>query len=334
MDKFPKQFITLGGLVLFLLLFGTAGYSLLEGASFLDSLFMTVITLSTVGFGEIFPLHLKGRIFTIILIMGGIGVLTYAVTSMITFLVEGELRQFFRRSKMQKQLAKMRDHYVVCGLGQTGRIIVDELSQAGHPFVVVDVNPEAVTLLDNPDSVLFVEGDATEDATLDACGVERACGLLAALDSDVDNLFIVLSARDRNPNLRIVARASSEVTVHKMRRAGADNVIAPNELGGRRMASVMTRPGVVSFLDVVTTSGDRSLRLEEAVIKKESRVCGKTLREVALPQRTGLIVIALRKQSTGEFVYNPQSGTRLECSDLMVVLGSSEQMVRLREVIA
>lgn len=320
-------------LVVLIISIGTVGYALIERYSLLDALFFTVITLSTVGYGYVRELTPVGQIFTVFLILSGLGVLLYALTTSAAFVVEGQLRSYFRRSKMENQIRKIRDHFIVCGLGQTGRSIVEELRNGGFPFVVIDRSEQAVQHLQRPGDVLFHVGDATDDNTLEACGVERARGLLAALDSDVDNLFIVLSARGKNPALRIVARATNETSVRKMLRAGADNVIAPNQLGGLRMASLMLRPHVVSFLDVTMRSRTGTLRLEEVTVQNNSPVCGLTLRDAALPQKTGLIVIAIRSRGTGEFAYNPNSETRLDAGDVLIVLGDAGQMEKLREVI-
>jgi len=325
------------GIVLLLLviviLAGAVGYSVIEGYTFVDSLFFTVITLSTVGYGYINELSPTGKVFTIVLILGGLGVLAYALHSMTEFVIEGQLRSYFRRSKMENQIRKLENHFIVCGLGQTGRSIVEELKHDKTPFVVIDRNEEAFNNLPEPRGVLFYHGDATDDRTLDACGVERARGLLAALDSDVDNLFIVLSARGKNPGIRIVARATSEGAVDKMVRAGADNVIAPNQLGGLRMVGLMLRPHVVCFLDVTSRMHGGELRLEEVILEGNSPVCGLSLREAALPQKTGLIVIAIRSHTGGGFVYNPGSDTKLECGDILVVLGDDSQMRKLFEVV-
>jgi voltage-gated potassium channel len=320
-------------LIVSIILVGTIGYSAIEGYALLDAAFFTVITLSTVGYGYIETLSPPGKIFTAFLILFGLGTLAYGLHSMTEFIIEGQLHTYFRRSKMEKRIRKIENHYIVCGLGQTGRSIVEELQHGHYDFVVVDKNEEALKGLPDTRNLLFYQGDATEDTTLEACGVERAQGLLAALDSDVDNLFIVLSAREKNPNIRVVARATNDAAVSKMIRAGADNVIAPNQLGGLRMASLMLRPHVVSFLDVTARSRGGNLRLEEVTIGANSRVCGMTLQDAALPQKTGLIVIAIRNQETGEFVYNPRSDTKLECGDVIIVLGDADQMERLSGVV-
>jgi len=320
-------------LVLLVISIGTIGYALLENYSLLDALYFTVITLSTVGYGYVKPVSPEGQVFTILLILSGLGLLFYSLTTMAAFVVEGQLRSYFRRSKMENQIKRIRDHFIVCGLGQTGRTIVEELRQGGFPFVVIDRSEQALQHVSRPGEILLYVGDATDDTTLEACGLERARGLLAALDSDVDNLFIVLSARGKNPGLRIVARATNDASVRKMLRAGADNVIAPNQLGGLRMASLMLRPHVVSFLDVTMRSQTGTLRLEEVTLGKDSPVCGQTLREAALPQKTGLIVIAIRSRGSGAFVYNPRSDTRLEEGDVLIVLGDDEQMKKLHGVI-
>jgi voltage-gated potassium channel len=327
-----RRFVVLFALIVGVLVVGTMGYMLTEDHSFLDALYMTVITISTVGLGYVGrqDLQPEGKIFTIFLIFCGIGIVAYAFETLTTMVVEGTLRDVLRRRRMEKKLDRIQDHYVVCGLGQTGRSIVREIQAAGLPYVVVDKDEECLRDLSRSEDFLFVQGDATEEATLERCRLEAARGLFAALNSDVGNLYIVITARDRWPDLRIVARATKESEMHKMQRAGADAVVTPNEIGGARMGIVMLNPGVVTFLDVLTENLGQQLRLEEVHICENSDLADKSLREAALPQRTGLIVIALRSGQQDRYVFNPGSAAVLGVGDRLIVLGSADQVAQLK----
>jgi voltage-gated potassium channel len=296
---------------------------------------MTVITVSTVGYGYLKAENPtpEGKVLIICLIFFGVGTIGYGVHTMSAFIIEGELRRFFRRSRMEKKIAKLRDHYVVCGLGRTGRTVVEQLQHAKVPFVAVDHSEHTLSRAKDPESILFIRGNATEDAVLESCGVEHARGLLACLDSDADNLFIVLSARQKNARLRIIARASDESTGRKMLKAGADHVVAPAELGALRMASAVLRPHVVSFLDVVTRTGDSPLSLEQVTLSASCSLCGQTLRQAELPQKAGVIVIGLLRGGGRDVTYNPTSDTLLSSGDTLIVLGHEDQMKKLMEIV-
>jgi len=332
LDKSITKRVFLTALVAFAILeLGTIGYVLIEGWNSFDAFYMTVITLATIGFGEVHPLSTQGRVFTIFLVFVGLGSLTYAFSSIVAFVADGELRTILKRNKMKKTIEQLEDHYIICGLGQTGRSASLEFTNIGIDFVIVEKNLKTIEEVFPDGDALAIEGDATEDRILESAGVKKAKGLLATLQTDADNLFVVLTARDLNKNLRIVTRASSAESVRKMEKAGADGVICPEILGGLRMASLMLRPNVVSFLDVMMKSEDVELRIEEATITTGANIAGKMLRDIKLPQRIGMIVIAIKRGDT--YLYNPQSTTLVEDGDTLIVLGAPEQMAMLRKLI-
>jgi len=328
----------LGALLAFGLLcvLGAIGYILIEGVRPQDALYMTVITLTAVGYQEVFPLSPAGRTYTVGVLVAGISWMGAWFALITSFLVELDLRNVLRNRRMTQRIEDLSDHVVVCGVGRTGTEVVRELEQTGAPWVVIEQDVERLARLRRmlPDA-LVIEGDATKDAELEAAGIHRATGLVAALSHDTHNLFICLSARDLNPDLTIVARASEEETRDKLFRAGASHVVSPEISGGIRMASMLLRPTVMSFLEVATRSSDQALRIEELAVHEGQRIAGRTLEEARIPQETGLIVIAVRHPGAGgEFQFNPGSSTRVEAGDELIVLGTSDQVSSLRNYLA
>ena len=314
---------------------GTIGYMQIEGWGFGDSLYMTAITLTAVGYHEVHTLSGTGRVFTMILLFGGLTGLGLWVALLTSLLVQIDLRDLFRKRKNFMELQAVKDHVIVCGAGRMGRQVINELVEARQPFVAIETNEARIEecLEEHPD-VTFVHGDATQDHTLKEAGIERARGLLSCLRHDTDNLFVCLSARSICSDLTIVARAEEEESVPKMYRAGASHVISPNVSGAIRMASVMVRPSVVSFLDVTIRAPEMKLRLEEARIPSGSPLAGVTLAEAKIPQHAGLLVIALKKaDSNGSFEFNPVATSRLDPGDDLIVLGTQEQLERLNHYV-
>lgn len=323
-------------MAVFLLLVGSLGYVRLEGWSFPDALYMTVITLTAVGYSEVHPLSDAGRAFTIVLLGGGItwmGLWFALVTSLI---VELDLSNVFRRRRLMKDIERLSNHVIVCGAGRTGRQVIHELERYGAPWVAIEKKDSHIDLVtsEHPDA-LVIEGDATHDSYLVRAGVERAQAVLTCLSADTDNVFVCLSVREFNSELPIVARAYEDESVDKLYRAGATYVVSPNVSGANRMAAVLLRPSVVSFLDIATRSSDIELRMEETSVGDDSSVVGQTLAEARIPQTTGLIVIAVRKKEgpKGNFLFNPVAGTRLAAGDELIVLGRDEQIAKLREYV-
>ena len=306
------------------LLYGTLGYVLLEGWSALDALYMSVITLTTVGFREVRPLDASGQLFTISLLGLGVVALLSAVGAGTQLLASGELGDPLRRRRMRRRLESMQAHFLICGFGRVGRSAAEEFEREGVPYVVVDPNPESTRALADT-AVPHLVADATLEAVLEAAGIERARGLVCAIDSDAINLYVTIAARALNPSLTIVARASRAQSVSALERAGADRVVSPYALSGSRMAVLSTRPAVVDFLDMVTIAP--SLRLEEIHVRPGSTLDGATVHE-AISRHAGTTVLAVRKTSAG-LVASPDGSTRLDAGDLVVAMGDDDALAAL-----
>jgi voltage-gated potassium channel len=317
--------LALAALVLVLVV-GTIGYVLL-GFSLLDATYQTVTTVSTVGFREVHPLTPVGEIFTMVLILVGVGATLYAFSVLVETLLEGRLNDLLGRRRMERSMAAMQGHVVLCGWGRVGRSIAAEVLEAGRDLVVVELEESRIE--GAPEAV--VVGDATDDSVLRAAGIERASALVAAVDSDAANSFITLSARALKPDLFIVARARSHESEEKLRRAGADRVVNPQSIGGTRMAAFVLRPNVAEFVDVVMHEGMLEFRLEEVPVGEGSPVAGRTFRESRLRDLTGALVLALRDED-GTFQTNPGPDTVVHSGQVIIAIGTEDEleaMVRL-----
>ena len=312
---------------------GITGYMIIEKWTFVDSAYMTVITLTSVGFSEVYPLSVAGKVFTIFLILGGLGTLFYGISLITEFIAEGGLYELLRRRKMDKLISQLNNHYIICGAGDAGRSTIDEFAKTKSNFIVVEPDIEQIKKIDDSDGLPYMEDDPTKDDTLLKAGIKKAKGLISALPSDKDNLFVVLSARGLNPRLRIVAQAIEEDSKPKLLRAGADSVVLPNVIGGLRMASEILRPAVVTFLDLMIRGKEMTLRVEEARISSGSSFIGKTLGETEVPRKTGLIVVAIKDSKDEGYHYNPGVSTKLKEGDILIVMGDVEQTRKLKELI-
>lgn len=319
-----------------LIVIGTTGYVTIEGQSLGDAVYMTVITITAVGYEEVWPLSPEGRAFTVALLLGGISWLGFWFASLTSLIVELDLGGVMRKRRRMKEIAKMKNHVIICGAGRTGRQVAQEIASAKRPFVVIERDPKRIATLHEylPDAHV-IEGDATHDHVLVEAGLPHANGLIACLSADTDNLFVCLSARDLAEKPTIVARAYEEESIDKLHRAGADHVVSPNVSSAIRMVSVLLRPTVVSFVDIAGRASDLGLRLEQTTVKEGSPIAGKTLSEARIPQETGLIVIAIGKRAAlgHDFEFNPSGETRLEAGDDVIVLGRTEQIDRLQDVL-
>jgi voltage-gated potassium channel len=311
---------------------GTAGYALVEGWGFLDSLYMTVITITTVGFLEVHPLSTAGRFFTMGLALGGVFTAFYAAAEFIRSVVTGEIRTVLGRQRMESRLEKLKGHLVVCGYGRMGRLVAEEFSAGGLDFVVVDRDPRVLDDFSLPGGIPLV-GEATADEVLRRAGVERARGLVTAAASDADNLFITLSARLLNERLFIVARAEGEGSEVKLRRAGASRVVSPYTIGGHRVAQAVLRPNAMDFIELATRTGHLELQIEEVEVRAGSSLVGSTLKASPVRRELGVIVVAI-KATDGKMAYNPASDAVLEAGDLLIALGRRGQLDRLAEIAA
>lgn len=326
------RLIAIVGALLGALAAGTFGYRLIEGWSLFDSLYMTVITLATIGYGEVHPLSDRGRVFTVLLIFGGIGIVTYAFSTITSVIIEGQLSTAFRRRRMQKEIGKLSGHYIVCGSGRAGGVIIAELQKTGRPFVLIEKNKEALQrtvahLGEN--ACLVLEGDATEDETLKAAGVERAAGVFAVLPTDQDNAFVALSAKGLNPAVRVVCCQKELGVREKLFRSGADHVVNPEFIGGLRMASEMIRPAATGFLDSMIRDRDNVVRFDEIAVPEGSSYVGRPVSEIKGTEGGAPLLLAVQEPGSGKYDINPQSTRLIRAGERLVLLG---EMAKLREL--
>ena len=314
--------------LLVVVLAGTIGYSAL-GFGLLDAVYQTVTTVSTVGLREVRPLSDAGKAFTVVLVLVGVGTALYAFGVLIEAVVEGGIRDLFGRRRMDKKIAGMSGHVIVCGWGRVGKAIARQVAGMGQEVVIVDSNPERTVDTPHP----TVVGDATHDDVLRAAGIERARALVAAIDTDADNLYVTLSGRALRPDLFIVARARLRDSEEKLLRAGADRVVNPQAIGGARMAAFVLQPHVAEFLDVVMHDGSLEFRLEEVHVPRVSSLAGRSLREAHIRDRTGALVLALR-DSDGAFTTNPSPETRIEPGQVLIAVGTAAQLAALGEAVS
>jgi voltage-gated potassium channel len=303
---------------------GTIGYSVVEGWGFVDSLYMTLIMLTTVGYSGGHELTHDGEIFTIFLIVFGVGTVAYSIRNATRLMLEGELTEIFGRRKVEQKIKHLKDHYIVCGFGRMGRLIAKELASKPVPFVVIEKNSSFITETDW-DKYLIIQGDADKDDVLLEAGVMRAKGLITVVSTDADNLYIVLTARGLNPELFIVARSGEDGSEKKLLRAGASKVISPYLIGADRMAQAVLRPAVVDFLEFATKSENLELRLEEVTICPGSKLAGVALKDSGIRLDLGIIVVAI-KRSSGNMEFNPDPDSILEADDCLIALGQPDQM--------
>ena len=303
---------------------GITGYMFIEGWSLLDAAYMLVITLFTVGFREAHPLSDLGRIFTMSLIVSGVGTAIYTVGQAGELIVEGQLFGYRRKKQMKKKLKEMKDHFIICGFGRVGHEVFDELSAAGIPCVVIDIKPETEEELERR-NVPYIIGDSAANGNLEAVGIKKAKGLVACADSDMENVFVTLSARSHNSDIFIVARASSKNAEAKLKMAGANKVISPYLISGRRMAALALRPVASDFLDMVMRGEHLEFSLREIHIDDKSKLIGKSLAEAEIRQKSGATVLAVRK-SDGGFNLQPLAVSKVDRGDILVAVGTQEQL--------
>ena len=323
----------LPSLVMLLVIFlaGTAGYSLIEGWSLLESSYMVVITLFTIGFQEVHALSQSGRVFTMLIAITGVGTAIYAGGQVVEIIVEGEILGYRRRKKMERKVRDMKNHFIICGFGRTGHQVAEELESAGVPYVVVDRKPETAEELE-PKGIPYIIGDIIADENLEEAGIKTARGLISTADSDVANVYVTLSARALNPGLYIVARAGEIDTEKKLKMAGADRVISPYYISGKRMAAWATRPVTSEFLDMVVHGGSLEFSLSEITVSPNSAMLNKTLQDAEIRQKTGALVLAIKKWG-GEFDQQPQASTPIEQGDTFVVIGTQQQLELLNKML-
>jgi voltage-gated potassium channel len=308
---------------------GTAGYMLIEGWGFFDSLYMTTITVGTVGFGEVHPLSTGGRLFTIWLIIAGVGALGFAFGQLVEFVFEGRIQEILEGRRMGRRLEGLEGHTVVAGFGRVGSVVARALADEGAQFVIVDLADEHQAVAREADW-LFVRGDATEEEVLEQAGIKRANSIVTCLSADAENLFVTVTARALNPKVFIVARSAHESTEAKLLKAGANRTITPNVIGGRRMASMVLHPTVSDYLDIVSSGAGMEFRLQEIELEPESCYVGQSLAEARIREITGAQVVAILK-ADGTVDANPPASSVLVAGECLVVLGTIDQVAVLTE---
>ena len=310
---------------------GTSGYMLIEGWSFLDALYMTVITYSTVGYSEIHTISEFGRLYTIFLIFLGVGFFLYVAGAIIQFMVEGKIRTVLGRRKLDKKIHHLKNHYIVCGYGRIGRVICDALKRSPIDLVVIERKERLVPEMDT-DNILYLWGDASDESMLLKAGIQQAKGLVAVLGTDAENVFLVLTARQLAPNLTITARASDVDAGKKIRAAGADIVESPYEMGATRMAQRIMRPTVTTFLDLAFGSKRTDIQMEEIPISPGSSLHDVMLKDSGIRQNFNLIIIAIKKPN-GDMIFNPSFEAKISSGDTVIAVGEGKNLQNLEKIL-
>jgi len=325
---FRTKIYTAVFLLVLILLVGVFGYMMISDYSAIDALYMTVITITTVGFGEVIPLDDESKIFTIFLILTSIVIVGYALSTITEYILSKDHIQELKQRKMQKKIDSFSDHVIICGYGRNGKQAAVKLAAHNRSFVIIEKNKEMIERLEL-DAAPYVIGNANEDETLMAAGVDRANCFISALPSDADNLFVVLSARQINPKINIISRASQESSYNKLKFAGANNVILPDKIGGDHMASLVVVPGLMEFIDNLSIVGKSNINIEEVAVEKlHSLSKVKTIRDLDLRRKTGCTVIGY-KDENGEYIVNPEAELELAANSKIIVLGRPEQIEAL-----
>jgi voltage-gated potassium channel len=314
-----------------ILCFGTLGYYFAEDMTVFEAFYMTLITISTVGFGEIKPLTSVGRFITVIIIITGISAGTYTIGMVAKIFIEGELARFFGRRRLERQITELKDHFIVCGFGRIGRIICKELHADAIPFIIIDEDAQAVEEI-RAAGYLYLQKDATTEEALTEAGIATAKGIVTAVRSDANNVFITLTAKGLRPDIFVLSRSSDPKNEAKLKRAGASRVVSPYLIGGRRMAQVLKRPTVVDFIDIAMMESHLGLMMEEARLTPGSPLVGKNLVDSHIRRDFGVIIVAIKKLSD-DMIFNPMPGEMLEAGDVIVVLGKKNDLRRMRDVL-
>jgi voltage-gated potassium channel len=332
MSRLARRFLLTLFAIASTLAIGTVGFTVIDGYPPFDAFYMTLTTMTTVGYGELHPLSHAGRIFNSFLIMFGVTTILIAIGAMTQSIIELEFGDVIGKRRNKRMIDKLKDHYIICGYGRVGRGAAEELRHAGVPFVIVDIDPERVerAILAG---LLAVSADSTRDETLRQVGIEKARGLVAALATDADNLFVLLSAKGLNPKIYVSTRAAEEGADAKMRRAGADAVFAPYTITGHRLAQSLLRPHVVQFLDFTTNDIDKDIAIEQVRVADTSQTVSKTIKDMQLGRELGVIVLAIRNRD-GQMSFNPPADTAVRGGDYLIVMGRQKNLRSLEELLA
>ncbi len=327
MEK-TKHFIISIMLAILLILCGTAGYMMIEGWRLIDALYMTIITLTTVGYSEVYPLSDAGHLYTIVLIITGVGFFLYVIGAVIQFMVEGRVRILLGRKRLDRKISRLKNHYIVCGYGRIGKVICLKLLHENFDVVVIDKNPDLAQTLDGL-GFIYICGDATDETILLKAGIQQAKALIAALGTDTDNVFLVLTGRQLSSDLNIIARAGNDAAKAKLAAAGANTVEAPYETGAASMAHRIIRPTVTSFLDLAFASNQNDIHMEEIPVAESSKLSGIILQDSGIRQKYNLIIIAIKKPDD-RMIFNPSFETRLDVGDTVIAVGDPANLYKLQ----
>ncbi len=318
-------------LTLFIVCLGTIGYMIIESWNILDAFYMTIITIGTVGYGEVHKMSGPGRLFTVLLIFFGVGFCIYVASAVVQFMVEGQIRNILGRKRLDKKIGLLKDHYIICGYGRIGKVLCRKLRRKPLGVVVVEKGPEQIPLMDE-DKILYVSGDATDEANLLKAGIKRAKCLIAALGTDTDNVFLVLTARQLNPDLYIIARASQDKSKSKLQAAGANKVESPYDIGAANMAQRILRPAVTNFLDLALTYKRKDIQMEEIPVSSSSSLTNVMLKDSGIRQQFNLIIIAIRR-SDGSMLFNPSFDTVIKAGNTVIAIGEEANLQKLEKIL-
>jgi voltage-gated potassium channel len=331
-SRLVRRVILIAGLLCFTLVVGTIGFEVIDGYSWFDAFYMTLTTITTVGYQELRPLSHAGRVFNSFLILFGVSAMFLAVGAMTQTIIELELQDHYGERRRRRMIDTLHDHFIVCGFGRVGRNACYEFQRANAPFLVVDRNEQRVANAANAGMVAMV-ADATQDESLRRAGVLRAKGLIAGLPSDAENLFIILSAKTLNPKLTVVTRVSEEEAGEKLRRAGADTVFTPYTMAGRQLADALLRPHVVEFMDFSRSNIGQKIAMEQVCVAPKGKLTRQTLGQLSELRRSGVIVLAIRKEG-GETIFNPPAEVEISAGDFLIVIGERSSLQKLEQILA
>ena len=331
-ESYRSVYISIG-LLIVIVAIGVGGYRMIEDMTFTEAVYMTIITIATVGFKEVEPLSQAGMWFTSFLIIISFGIFVYAVTNLTRYIIDGVVRNYYKDRKVMKRIEKLSDHVIICGFGRNGSQAAQDLIYHKVPFIVIENNPEIVEYLRTSAEVMYMEGDATQDEVLIQAGIDKAKALITTLPDDADNLYVVLTARGLNRGLTIISRASNEKSDIKLKRAGATNVIMPDRVGGQRMAKLIIQPDVVEFIDFIMLQEPDNVFLEELSCDVISTCFeGRKIQELDIRNKTGANIIGLKRKD-GSYIINPPANTILSQNDKLFALGSARQISELKKLI-
>lgn len=326
MNRVRKLLIAIGSLFLMVVI-GVLGFWNLEPIGWIDAFYMTIITMSTVGYGEVAGgFTPEGKLFASFLIIFTIGIFAYTITTITTFIIEGEIQKIFKSYRVNKEVTNLRNHIIICGLGRNGREAAQELIVQGQSYLAVERNQDALdSFLQTHPKALYIKGDATEDAVLEMANLKYAKGVITALAEDADNIFVALSVREQNKTIPIVARASNESSISKLRTAGATHVVVPNMMGGQKMANVLTKPALIDFIDMITGQSEMDMHLEQVDVQGARKLEGRTLAELQIRSHSGCMVIGLRDVA-GRVTLNPDAHKPLNENQQLFIIGRTEEI--------